>query len=75
MTRTIAVALVIAFASAAQAMPVASLQDSGTLVLQVREACGVGFTRVNGVCVRTPARAAARRCAAGMRLVGGRCVR
>ena len=75
MTRTIAVAAChgIRFCRAGDAGSAAS--GFAALVLQVREACGVGFTRVNGVCVRTPARAAARRCAAGMRVVGGRCVR
>jgi hypothetical protein len=71
----IALSLAAALASSTQAMPLAPLHQSDTLILNVREACGVGFTRVNGVCVRTPARAAARRCAAGMRLVEGRCIR
>jgi hypothetical protein len=71
----IALSLAAGLASSTQAMPLAPLHQSDTLILNVREACGVGFTRVNGVCVRTPARAAARRCAAGMRLVEGRCIR
>ena len=34
--------------------------------IKVREACGVGMHRVNGVCIRTPARRAASRCARGV---------
>lgn len=67
MTRLAAIALALAFASVAQAMPLAPVHQPESLVTTVREACGAGFTRVNGVCVRTPARAAARRCAAGVR--------
>ena len=73
--RFIAVGFVLALASASQAMPLAPLQDAGSQIVDVREDCGVGFTRVNGRCVRTPARAAARRCATGMTLVEGRCVK
>jgi hypothetical protein len=75
MIRLAAIAIALAVASSAQAMPRAPMLQPDSLVITVREACGAGFTRVNGVCVRTPARAAARRCAAGMRVVNGRCVR
>lgn len=61
MIRLSALAFVLAIASSAQAMPLAPIQQPERMVSQVREACGAGFTRVNGVCVRTPARAAARR--------------
>jgi hypothetical protein len=61
MIRLSALAFVLAIASSAQAMPLVPLQQPESLVSQVREACGAGLTRVNGVCVRTPARAAARR--------------
>lgn len=61
MIRLSALAFVLAIASSAQAMPLVPLQQPESMVSQVREACGAGFTRVNGVCVRTPARAAARR--------------
>jgi hypothetical protein len=61
MIRLSTLALVLAIASSAQAMPLAPIQQPESLVSPVREACGAGFTRVNGVCVRTPARAAARR--------------
>ncbi len=50
-----------------------------SLVTTVREACGAGMHRVNGVCLRTAARRAAGRaavrCATGMRVVEGRCIR
>jgi hypothetical protein len=75
MIRLIAMGFVLALASMAQAMPLIPLQQPNSLIESVRENCGVGFTRVNGRCVRTPARAAARRCATGMTLVEGRCVK
>jgi hypothetical protein len=74
MIRLFAVGCVLALASAAQAMSPAPIQGPDSLIVSVREDCGVGFTRVNGRCVRTPARAAARRCATGLTLVEGRCV-
>jgi hypothetical protein len=78
MLRLIAVAFALALASSAQAMPLAPSQPD-SLVTTVREACGAGMHRVNGVCVRTAARRAAGRaairCATGMRVVEGRCVR
>jgi hypothetical protein len=65
--------LFLALASSAQAMPVAPVQQLDDLVTPVREACGPGMQRVNGVCRRnTTVRHA---CAAGLRLVNGRCVR
>jgi hypothetical protein len=66
MMRWIAVAFALALASSAQAIPLAPLQHSGDMVITVREACGAGMHRVNGVCVTTHARRAARRCAAGV---------
>jgi hypothetical protein len=59
-TSLVAIALT-ALASSAQSMPLAPIQQPESLVTTVRAACGAGYTRVNGVCVRTPARAAARR--------------
>jgi hypothetical protein len=75
MIRLSALAFVLAFASSAQAMPIAPAPQTDSLITQVRQACGAGMHRVCGVCVRTPARRAAVRCAAGMRRVNGRCVR
>ena len=66
MIRWIAVAFALTLASSAQAIPRAPLQQPDDMMLTVREACGAGMHRVNGVCVRTPARRAARRCAAGV---------
>jgi hypothetical protein len=65
--------LILGLASHTQAMPVVSIQQLDDMVTPVREACGPGMQRVNGVCRRnTTVRHA---CAAGLRLVNGRCVR
>src|SRR5215831_4211008 len=61
--------------TSAQAMPVAPVQQPESIISTVREACGAGMHRVNGVCVRTPARRQAARCAAGLRYVNGACIR
>jgi len=61
MFKLAAAGLVLAVMSSAHAMPLAPAPQQETLVVPVRAACGAGFTRVNGVCVRTPARAAVRR--------------
>jgi hypothetical protein len=70
-----AAAFVLTAATAAQAMPVTSLQEPDGMITQVRLACGPGRTRVNGVCVaRTTirhTRREVRRCA---RWHGGVCV-
>src|SRR5215475_1482122 len=66
MTRSIAVVFVLALASSAQALSPAPLHQPHEMVIKVREACGAGMHRVNGVCVTTHARRAARRCAAGV---------
>ena len=66
MTRLIAAAFALALASSAQAMPPVPLQQPDDMVITVREACGAGRVRVNGVCVaRTTVRQtrrAVRRC-------------
>jgi len=66
MMKLAAVALALTVVSAAHAMPRAPVISPADTVIPVREACGVGMHRVNGVCIRTPARRAARRCAAGL---------
>lgn len=66
MTKLIAVAFALTLASLAQAMPVAPLQQPNEMIITVREACGPGLHRVNGVCIRTPARRAASRCVRGV---------
>jgi hypothetical protein len=66
MMRIIAVAFALALASSAHAIPLAPLQQPNDILIKVREACGAGMHRVNGVCVRTAARRGAARCAAGV---------
>ena len=66
MIRLIAIAgFALAFATSAHAMTLAPLQ-SDSVITQVREACGAGRVRVNGVCAaRTDirqVRRTARRC-------------
>jgi hypothetical protein len=66
MMRLIALALALTLASSVQAMPRAPLQEPQDVIIKIREACGAGMHRVNGVCVRTPARRSASRCARGV---------
>ena len=66
MTRFIVLAFALTLASAAQAMPLAPLQQPEEVVINIREACGAGMHMVNGVCVRTHARRATSRCARGV---------
>jgi hypothetical protein len=71
MIRLIAVAgFALLVATSTQAMTPAPVPQPDGMVAQVALACGVGRTRVNGVCVaRTTvrhARRAVRRCATGM---------
>jgi len=76
--RVMVIALTLCLASSVQAMPVSPVQASDNIVVKVRQACGVGFQRVAGRCVRNTRvrhfRRAVRRCAAGLRRVGGRCI-
>jgi hypothetical protein len=55
MIRLIAVAFALAFATSAQATPLAPLHQPDGVITQVREACGAGMHMVNGTCVRTAA--------------------
>ena len=71
----LALALALSLGASAQAMPVAAPQQSDGVVVLVRAACGVGFQRVGGRCVRNTAVRKVRRCATGLRLVNGRCIR
>ena len=72
MIRLIAIgALALSLAVPAQATPVApALAQPDSMITEIAAACGVGRTRVNGVCVaRTTVRQtrrAVRRCATGM---------
>jgi hypothetical protein len=66
MTRLIVDAFALALASSAQAIPRARLAQPDDMVIKVREACGAGMHRVNGVCITTHTRRAVRRCAVGV---------
>src|SRR6478736_9181336 len=50
MIRSIAIAFALGVATSAQAMPLAPLHQPDGMITQVREACGPGRVRVNGVC-------------------------
>ena len=64
MIRIISVAFVLALASSStQAMPLAAIQQPDSMVTKVVAGCGVGMTRVNGVCVSRHHKRQARRCA------------
>jgi len=56
MIRPVVVACALALASVAQATPLVPTQQPESLVTTIREECGAGMHRVNGVCVRTSAR-------------------
>jgi hypothetical protein len=73
MRKLVPIVFLLGLASSTQAMPLASIQEMDNMVTPVREACGPGMQRVNGVCRRNTAVRHA--CAAGLRLVNGRCVR
>jgi hypothetical protein len=51
MIRFIAIIFALTVATSADAMSPAPLHPSDGMVMQVREACGVGRVRINGVCV------------------------
>ena len=62
MIRLIAVAAIaLAAATSAQAMSPVPLHQADGMITQVREACGAGRVRINGICVaRTTKRLSAR---------------
>ena len=66
MIRLISVAFVLAVATSAQAMSPAPLHQPDGMITQVREACGAGRVRINGVCVARTTKRQVRR--------GSRCV-
>ena len=72
MTRLVAVAFALAVATSAQAMSPAPLQQPDDMVTQIREACGAGRVRINGICMARTTKRQVRRCA---RWNGGTCVR
>jgi hypothetical protein len=68
MIRLIAIAFALTLAGSVQAAtPVAPLHQPDSMITQVREACGAGRVRINGVCVarttRRHVRRSVRRCA------------
>jgi hypothetical protein len=71
MIRFVPVAFALALATSVQAMPVTPLHQQDGMITQVREACGAGRVRINGVCVARTTRRQVRRCA---RWSGGTCV-
>jgi hypothetical protein len=72
MIKSIAVAaFAFAFATSAQAMSPVPLHQPDSLTTEVAYGCGVGRTRVRGVCVARSTVRQARRCA---RWRGGACV-
>jgi hypothetical protein len=72
MMRLIAVAFALTIATTtAQAMPVPRLHQPDNIITQVRMACGIGYQRVRGVCVRNTTVRRARRTVRRAR----RCVR
>jgi hypothetical protein len=75
MSRLIAIAFALVLASSTDGMPLRPQQPAAhpdEMVTLVREACGPGMQRVNGVCRRNTT--VRRACAAGLRLVNGRCI-
>ena len=52
MIRLMALAFTLTVATSAQAMPLPKLDVPDGLVTQVAQACGAGYRRVSGVCVR-----------------------
>jgi hypothetical protein len=76
MIRLIAIAFALAVATSAQATPLAPLHQPDGMITQVREACGAGRVRINGICVarttKRHVRREVRRCA---RWNAGVCVR
>jgi hypothetical protein len=67
MIRLVGVIFALAVATSAQAMSPAPLHQPDGMITQVREACGAGRVRINGVCVarttKRHVRREVRRCA------------
>ena len=56
-------AFAFAVTTSVQATPLAPIQEPDSMITQVVAGCGMGMTRVNGVCVSRHAKRVARRCA------------
>jgi hypothetical protein len=64
MIRLIAIAsIALVTAMSAQAMSPSPLYAPDSMITQVREACGAGRVRINGVCVARTTKRQVRRCA------------
>ena len=64
MIRLIAIAsIALATAMSAQAMSPVPLYELDSMITQVRQACGAGRVRINGVCVARTTKRQVRRCA------------
>jgi hypothetical protein len=70
MLRFIVVLFAVTFVSPLQALPAKPIQIQSSMATPVREACGAGMHRVNGVCVRN-----VKACPVGFHLSSGRCVK
>ena len=72
-------ALALVVASSAQALPRAPLHQPDGMITQVRQGCGVGRVRINGICVarttRRHVRREARRDIRHLRRAARRCAR
>ena len=55
-------AFAFAITTSVQATPLAPIKEPESMIMQVAAACGIGMTRVNGVCVSRVAKRHARRC-------------
>ena len=74
MIRLIAVAFALVVATSAHAISLTPAHQKNDMITQVREGCGVGRVRVNGVCVaRTTIRHARREVRRCRRWNGGVC--
>ena len=71
MIRLMAVAFALTVATSVQAMSPSPLHQPDGMITQIREACGAGRVRINGVCVARTTKRQVRRCA---RWNGGTCV-
>ncbi|MFZ0068289.1 MAG: hypothetical protein WAK90_19160 [Pseudolabrys sp.] len=56
-------AFAFAVTTSVQATPLAPIKEPDSMITQVVAGCGMGMTRVNGVCVSRHAKRVARRCA------------
>lgn len=63
MIRFVAVAFALTIATSAQAMPLAPLHQLDGMTTHVAYRCGIGRTRVGGVCIARTTKRQARRCA------------